>query len=141
MINTGGLVNSTRTRETCFEAGVTVSDFSFQSYLIDRSVSANPSSNPTFGFRIDHALSKSINDPQLDRPTQSLDGDRPSFTTRTTRAKSYTLPDSMLKQTNVKQGFINPEHIEIPGQRTPSLPPTAVRPDKRLIESPLSIFV
>ena len=29
MVNSGGLVNNTRNRETCFEAGFTVSDFSF----------------------------------------------------------------------------------------------------------------
>ena len=30
MVNTGGLVNNTRNRETCFDAGFTVSDFSFR---------------------------------------------------------------------------------------------------------------
>ena len=53
-------------------------------------------------------LSKEISDPQSDRPTQSLDCDRPGFTTLVTRARSYTLPDPMAKQTRVKQGIINP---------------------------------
>ena len=56
MIKTGGLVNNTRNSNTCFEAGFTVSDVSFKNHQIDRLVSANPTSNPTFGFLIDHAL-------------------------------------------------------------------------------------
>ena len=54
-------------------------------------------------------LSISINDPQSERPTQGLDSDRFGFTTWVTRAN--TLPDPVLKQTNAKQGFINPKHI------------------------------
>ena len=50
------MVHNTRNHETGFEAGFTVSDFLFQCYQIDRLVSANPTSNPTFGFLIDHAL-------------------------------------------------------------------------------------
>ena len=55
IVNTNGFINNTRNRETCFEAGLTVSDFSL-SYQIDRLVSVNPTSNPTFEFLIDHAL-------------------------------------------------------------------------------------
>ena len=56
MVNTDGLVNNTQNREICFEAGFAVSDFWFQSFQIGRLVSANPTSNPTFGFLINRAL-------------------------------------------------------------------------------------
>ena len=68
-------------------------------------------------------LSKSICNPQSDQPTQRLDCDRPGFTTLVTRARSYTLPNPMINQTKVTQGFINPERIEIRGQRSPASSP------------------
>ena len=52
-------------------------------------------------------LIKEISDPQSDRPTQSLGCDRPGFITLVTRARSYSLPDPMTKQTRLKQGIIN----------------------------------
>ena len=57
MVNIGGLVDL-ETVKPCFEAGFTVSDFSFR--VIDRLDSTNPTSNPTFGFLIDRALSTLI---------------------------------------------------------------------------------
>ena len=43
MVNNSSLVNNTRNHETCFDAGFTVSDYSFgRSYQIDRLVSADP---------------------------------------------------------------------------------------------------
>ena len=64
MVNTSGLLNSTRNRETCFEIGFTVSDFT---YKIDRSVAANPTSNLTFGFQIDHALRLQISYEEMNK--------------------------------------------------------------------------
>ena len=59
MVNTSGLVNATlETDETGFEAGFTVSGFSFTGYQINRLDSANPMSNPTFGLLIDNARRK-----------------------------------------------------------------------------------
>ena len=55
-----GHANSTRNRETRIEAGFTVSDFSFRVIKIDRLISANPTSIPTFGFLIDRALTISV---------------------------------------------------------------------------------
>ena len=71
-------------------------------------------------IEIGEELRKSNSDAQWYRPTHGLGFDRPGFTTLVTRARSYTLPDLMLKQTKVKQGFINPERIEIRGQRFPA---------------------
>ena len=48
-------------------------------------------------------LSKEINDPQSDRPTQGLGYDRTGFSTLVTRARSYTLPDPTIRQTKVKR--------------------------------------
>ena len=86
-------------------------------------------------------LSKEISDPQSHRPTQSLGCDRPGFTTLVTRARSYSLPDPMTKQTRVKQGFINPERLEIQGQRSPASSPNhgGARQESHRI-SPLSNF-
>ena len=39
MVSTGGHVNNSRNRETCFEAGFTVSGFSFRVNEINRLVS------------------------------------------------------------------------------------------------------
>ena len=54
MVDTIGLVNNIRNHETCFEAGFTVSDSSFNVVKINQClISANPTSNLTFGFLID----------------------------------------------------------------------------------------
>ena len=68
-------------------------------------------------------LSKEISDPQSDRPTQGLGCDRPGLSTLVTRARSYTLPNPSIRQTKMKQGFIDPERIEIRGQRSPASSP------------------
>ena len=83
-------------------------------------------------------LSKEISNPQSDRHTQSLGCDLPGFTTLVTRARFYTLPDPETKQTKVKQGFINPERMEIRGQRSPASSPNHGGPDKRVTELPHS---
>ena len=57
---------------------------------------------------IGEELSKEISDSQSDRRTQSLDCDRPGFTTLVTRARSYALLDPMTKETRVKQRIIKP---------------------------------
>ena len=59
MVNTSDLVSNTWNSETCFQAGIMVSDFSL-SYQIECLVSVNPASKPTFGFLIDHAHSMLI---------------------------------------------------------------------------------
>ena len=61
------------------------------------------------GTMMGEELSKSVGEQQLDRPPKCLDCDRPGFITRATRAKSYTLPDPVLQQSKVKQGFTMPE--------------------------------
>ena len=64
------------------------------------------------GTEMGKEVSESISEPQWDRPTQGLDGDRPGFTTRETMVKSDTLPDPMIKQSKVKQRFTNQERID-----------------------------
>ena len=83
-------------------------------------------------------LSKSISDPQSDRPKQGLGCDRPRFTTLVTRARSYTLPDPMLKQTKTKDG-LSIRHVSRYEAKDllPSLQ-TIVGPDKRVTECPHS---
>ena len=89
-------------------------------------------------------LCKSICNPQSDQPTQRLDYDRPGFTTLVTRARSYTLPNPMINQTNVKQGLSiqNVSRYEA-RDLLPSLQ-TIVGPDRKVKEfshSPTSILI